>query len=103
MKYSNNLKADLCFLIPAMATNAEDIPTMIMYCNEQTTTEDCNDQLQDWAEEQGIPRECVAFYHALVDKKQKRDLKDLLKAGIVQILFATEALGMVSIQDIDFR
>jgi len=48
----------------------------------------CNDRLQDWAEEQGIPRECVGFYHALVGEKRKRDLEDLLKVGIVRILFA---------------
>ena len=103
MKHSNDSKADLRFLIPVKATKTEDIPMTIVYCNERTTTEDCNDRLQDWAEEQGISRDCIGFYHALVGEKRRRDLEDLLKAGMVRILFATEALGMVSIQDIDFR
>ena len=102
MKYSNDSKADLRFLIPVTATNAEEIPMTIVYCNERTTTEDCNDRLQDWAEEQGIPKECVGFYHALIGEKQKREIEDSLKDGKLRILFATEALGMVSVHCIDF-
>lgn len=102
MKYSNDSKADLRFLIPVTATNAEEIPMTIVYCNERTTTEDCNDRLQDWAEEQGIPKECVGFYHALIGEKRKREIEDSLKDGKLRILFATEALGMVSVHCIDF-
>lgn len=97
MKYSNESKADLCFLIPPNATKPEDIPMTIVYCNERTTTEDCKDRLQDWAEAQGIPKQCVGFYHALVGEKHKRELEELQKIGLLQILFATEALGMVRV------
>lgn len=103
MKYSNESKADLRFLIPVTASNAEDIPMTIVYCNERTTTEDCNDRLQDWAEEQGITKESIGFYHALVGEKRKREIEDSLKDGKIRILFATEALGMVSVQCIDFK
>ena len=60
------------------------------------TTEDAADRARDWAEEQGIPKDSVAFYHALIGDSKKCQLEFLLAAGVVRILFCTDAVGMVS-------
>lgn len=96
MQHSEDSKGDLRFLIPPHARQAEDIPITLVYCNHRMTTEDAADRARDWAEEQGIPRESIAFYHALIGDDKKRQLEFLLAAGIVRILFCTDAVGMVS-------
>lgn len=98
MQHSDKSKADLQFLIPEHAKSTEDIPITLVYCNQRTTTEDCADHLRDWAEDQGIPRECIAFYHALIGETEKRDIEEQLEQGKIRILICTEALGMVNIR-----
>jgi len=96
MEHSDDSKGDLCFLIPPGAQTTNDVPITLVYCNQRTVTEDCADRVRDWAEEQGLPRDCIAFYHALVGEKREREIEECLKTGTLRILFCTEALGMVS-------
>jgi superfamily II DNA helicase RecQ len=96
MNHSNESKGDLRFLIPPEAKQPDQVPVMLVYCNQRSTTEDATDRAKDWVEEQGIPTDCVAFYHALVGDKRKREIEELLRSGKIQLLFCTEALGMVS-------
>lgn len=95
MEFSEESKADLRFLIPKGATKAEDIPITLVYCNQRTTTEDGADHLRDWAEDCGISRECIAFYHARLGEKRKRELEEMLRKGEIRILICTDAVGMV--------
>ncbi|KAK0235251.1 hypothetical protein EDD85DRAFT_922454 [Armillaria nabsnona] len=55
MKYSEESKADLQFLIPPDATAPDDIDITLVYCNEQLTMEDQCDVMQRWAKEANIP------------------------------------------------
>ena len=64
MQHSEESKGDLCFLIPKDAKEPKDIPITLVYCNRRVTTEDATDHLEDWAEDCGIPWDCIAFYHA---------------------------------------
>jgi len=95
MRYSAESKADLRFLIPQNATSAENIEPTLVYCNERTTTEDVCDSLREFATEAGLPQDCIAFYHAKVGTKRKRELEELLREGKVRILVCTDAVGMV--------
>lgn len=96
MKHSNESKGDLRFLIPPEAKQPSQVPVTLVYCNQRSTTEDAADRAKDWAEEQGLPTDCIAFYHALVGDKRKREIEELLRAGNIRVLFCTDALGMVS-------
>lgn len=96
MNHFNESKGDLRFLISPEAKQPNQIPATLVYCNQRSTTEDAADRAKDWAEEQGLPTVCVAFYHALVGDKRKREIEELLRAGDIRLLFCTEALGMVS-------
>ena len=95
MNHSNESKGDLRFLIPLEAKQPDHVPVTLVYCNQRSTTEDAADRAKDWAEEQGLPTDCVAFYHALVGDKRKREIEELLREGKIRLLFCTEALGMV--------
>lgn len=53
--------------------------------------------MHGWAEEQGIPRECIAFYHVLIGEDCKCEIEQQLASRKIVILFCTEALGMVSL------
>ena len=88
---------DLRFLIPPDATKADDIKITLVYCNQRAVTEDGADYARDWAEEHNIPRESIAFYHALIGAERKRSIEDKLARGEIRILFCTDAVGMVSI------
>ena len=81
---------------PIRAKETSDIPVTLVYCNQRLTAEDCADRTREWAEEQGIPRHCVAFYHALVGEDQKREIEEDIRDGKTRITFCTEALEMVS-------
>lgn len=96
MQHSDESKGDLRFTIPAHAHRPEDIPITLVYCNQRATTEDVVDRARDWAEEHGILRDCIAFYHALIGEDKKRELEELLAAGVTRILICTDAVGMVS-------
>ncbi|KAF4621728.1 hypothetical protein D9613_012177 [Agrocybe pediades] len=94
LRHSKDSKADLRFLIPAHATSAQDIPITLVYCNKRDEAEDCVDRLREWAAEQGISPDAIAYYHALIGEDQKRQLEDRLDKGDVRIQLASEALGM---------
>ncbi|EDR07173.1 uncharacterized protein LACBIDRAFT_299079 [Laccaria bicolor S238N-H82] len=94
MKHSEETKGDIRFLIPPDAKKPGDIPITLVYCNQRTTTEDAADRARDWAIEQGIDPDCIAFYHAYVGEKRKRELESLLEKGEMRILFFTDAVGM---------
>lgn len=103
MKHSEESKGDVCFLIPPNAKKPEDIPITLVYCNQRTTTKDAADHARDWAIEQGINPDCIAFYHAYVGKKRKCELESLLEKGEIRILFCTDAVGMVCSPFNDYR
>lgn len=92
--------ADLRFLIPVDAKKTADIPVTLVYFNERLKAERACDRLSQWARDAGIEipdgDECVAFYHAKVGPKRKRELEAMLAAGKVRILCCTDAVGMVS-------
>ncbi|KIM82705.1 hypothetical protein PILCRDRAFT_70219, partial [Piloderma croceum F 1598] len=94
MKFDNYSMADLRFLIPPKASKLEDIDITLVYCNQRTTCEDCVDRLRSWAHEMGIPPECIAFYHAKIGAKRKRELEEMLRKGQIRILVCTDAVGM---------
>lgn len=95
MQHSEESKGDLRFLIPKDAKEAKDIPITLVYCNQRVATEDATDRLRDWAEDCGIPRNCIAFYHAKVGSKRKREIEEGLRKGEIRILLCTDAVGMV--------
>lgn len=95
MKFDNYSMANLRFLIPPKVSKPEDIDITLVYCNQRTTCEDGVDRLRSWANEMGIPPECIAFYHAKIGAKRKRDLEEMLRKGEVRILVCTDAVGMV--------
>jgi len=95
MQHSADSQADLRFLIPQNATSINDIEPTLVYCNERTTTEDVCDSLREFAVEAGLPSDCIAFYHAKVGTKRKRELEELLREGKIRILVCTDAVGMV--------
>lgn len=96
MNHSDESKGDLGFLIPAGASSPKDIPITLVYCNQRTATEDAADRLRSWAEDSGIDPKCIAFYHAKVGAKRKREMEELLDEGVIRILICTDAVGMVS-------
>jgi superfamily II DNA helicase RecQ len=97
MKHSEKSKADLRFLIPPGATKAEDIDITLVYCNQRIKCEDAVDSLRLWAKPLGIPESCIAFYHAKIGEKRKRELEGMLRRGEIRILVCTDAVGMVCI------
>ena len=100
MKHAEKLKADLRFLIPVGATKPEDIDITLVYCNQRIKCEDSVDNLRFWAKELDILESCIAFYHARIGEKRKRELKEKLRRGEVRILVCTDAVGMVCLFDI---
>lgn len=96
MQHSEESKGDLRFLIPPGANSPDDIKVTLVYCNQRSATELGADCMRDWAAEEGIPKDSIAYYHALVGGERKREIERLLQEGRIQILFCTEALGMVS-------
>ena len=100
MKHSIKSKADLRFLIPDDAVFATDIPITLVYCNSRTVVKDIADVVRQWLPPGVIGREachdCVAFYHAKIGEKRKRELEEKLRRGEVRILICTDAVRMVS-------
>ncbi|KAF8152025.1 P-loop containing nucleoside triphosphate hydrolase protein [Mycena galopus ATCC 62051] len=94
MKHPEESKADLRFLIHPEATKRADIPVTLVYCNQRLTCQDACDSLRRWAQDEGIPDACIAFYHAKVGQAQKRNLVERLCKGEIRILFCTDAVGM---------
>ena len=95
MKHPQDSFADLRFLIPVSATKAEQIGITLVYCNQQTHCEDAVDHLHFWAQKEGINASCIAFYHAKIGEKRKRELEEKLRRGKIHILVCTDAVGMV--------
>jgi superfamily II DNA helicase RecQ len=95
MKHPQDSNADLRFLIPTGATKAEQIDISLVYCNQRIHCEDAVDHLRLWAQEEGIDLSCIAFYHAKVGEKRKRELEEKLRRGEIRILVCTDAVGMV--------
>jgi superfamily II DNA helicase RecQ len=73
----------------------EDIDITLVYCNQRTACEDAVDRLRNWARDEGIPESCIAFYHAKIGSKRKRELEEKLRNGEIRILVCTDAVGMV--------
>lgn len=96
MKHEENSQRDLRFLIPPKAEKPEDMKITLVYCNQRNTAEDAADNGKDWVIEQGISPDCIAFYHSNIGDKRKREIEELLKQGVIRILFCTDAVGMVS-------
>jgi superfamily II DNA helicase RecQ len=96
MQKKEKLLGDLRFLIPPGADKPEDIKITLVYCNQRAVTEDGADYACDWADENGIERETIAFYHALVGEKRKCEIEEKLTRGEIRILLCTDAVGMVS-------
>jgi superfamily II DNA helicase RecQ len=101
MSHPESSKADLRFLIPPSAARPEDIDTTLVYCNQRTTCEDIVDRMRPWLADEGIEISCVAFYHAKIGEKRKRELEEKLRSGEIRILVCTDAVGMV--RNIDMR
>jgi superfamily II DNA helicase RecQ len=97
MKHSEKSKADLWFLIPPGAMKAEDIDITLVYCNQCVKCEDAIDSLHLWDKLLGIPESCIAFYHARIGEKRKRQLEEMLRQGEIHILVCTDAVGMVCV------
>ena len=95
MKFDNYSMANLCFLIPSGASKPEDINITLVYCNQHITCEDAVDRLRAWAATEGIRTDCIAFYHAKIGEKRKRELEEQLRTGHIHILVCTDAVGMV--------
>jgi len=95
MKFDNYSMADLWFIIPPKVSKLEDFDITLVYCNQRTTCKDGVDRLCTWAHEMGIPPECIAFYHAKIGAKRKRELEEMLRKGEIGILICTEAVRMV--------
>ncbi|KAJ7745260.1 P-loop containing nucleoside triphosphate hydrolase protein [Mycena olivaceomarginata] len=70
------------------------IPVTLGYCNTRLACEDVCDVVRRWAADEGIPPECIAFYHAKIGQAQKRNLEEWLRKGKIRILFCTDAVGM---------
>ncbi|KAJ7346309.1 P-loop containing nucleoside triphosphate hydrolase protein [Mycena albidolilacea] len=92
--HPDDTKADLRFLIPEDATVAADIPISLAYFNTRIETEDTCDQLQSWAQDVGIPKSAIGFYHAKIGTARKCELEQKLRDGEVRILCCTDAVGM---------
>jgi superfamily II DNA helicase RecQ len=95
MKHAEKSKSDLRFLIPVGATKPEDIDITLVYCNQRVKCEDAVDKLRLWAKNIGIEESCIAFYHARIGEKRKRELEEKLRNGEIHILVCTDAVGMV--------
>ncbi|KAF7292215.1 p-loop containing nucleoside triphosphate hydrolase protein [Mycena indigotica] len=97
-KHEEYSMADLRFTIPKDAKTATDIPMTLIYFNERLKAERARDRLTQWAADEGIENltdgTCVAFYHAKVGPKRKRELEFMLAEGRVRILCCTDAVGM---------
>lgn len=94
--HPDDTKADLRFLIPEDAVVPADIPISLVYFNTRIETEDACDQLQSWAQDIGIDKSAIAFYHAKIGTARKRKLEQMLRDGKIRILGCTDAVGMVS-------
>jgi superfamily II DNA helicase RecQ len=95
MKHPQDAFTNLRFLIPVGATRAEQIDITLVYCNQRIHCEDAVDRLRFWAQEEGIDPSCIAFYHAKLGEKRKRELEERLRRGEIRILVCTDAVGMV--------
>ena len=76
-------------------TKPEDIDITLVYCNQRVKCEDAVDKLRLWAKNIGIEESCIAFYHARIGEKRKRELEEKLRKGEIHILVCTDAVGMV--------
>ncbi|KAJ7869594.1 P-loop containing nucleoside triphosphate hydrolase protein [Mycena olivaceomarginata] len=94
MKHPEESKADLRFIIGPGASKPADIPVTLVYCNQRLVCEDACDSLRRWARDEGIPDDCISFYHAKVGQAQKRNLEEQLRKGEIRVLFCTDAVGM---------
>ncbi|KAJ6492720.1 P-loop containing nucleoside triphosphate hydrolase protein [Mycena vitilis] len=94
MQHPEESKADLRFLIRPGASQPADIPVTLVYCNQRLTCEDACDSLRRWARDEGIPDDCIAFYHAKIGQAQKRHLEERLRKGEIRVLFCTDPVGM---------
>ena len=103
IKHAIKSKADLRFLIPRETRSPNDIPITLVYCNSRTVAEDIVDVLRQWlpteADGGRAPEwtDCIAFYHAKVRERRKRELEEKLRKGLVRILVCTDAVGMVKL------
>lgn len=98
MKYSEESKADLRFLIPEGATTLEAIIATAIFCNQRGVAEDICDALRFWARQQGIEgaEQGIVFYHTKIGSKRKREIEEGIRNGTVRLLVCTDAVGMVS-------
>ncbi|KAJ7803225.1 P-loop containing nucleoside triphosphate hydrolase protein [Mycena olivaceomarginata] len=94
MQFPEESRADLRFLIPPQASKPEHIPVTLGYCNTRLACEDACDAVRRWAAAEGIPPECIAFYHTKIGQAQKRNLEERRRKGKIRILFCTDAVGM---------
>ncbi|KAJ7117027.1 P-loop containing nucleoside triphosphate hydrolase protein [Mycena epipterygia] len=92
--HPDDTKADLRFLIPEDAVVPADVPISLVYFNTRIETEDTCDQLQSWAQDVGIDKSAIAFYHAKIGTARKRELEQMLRDGKIRILCCTDAVGM---------
>jgi hypothetical protein len=97
-KFPEESKADLRFLIPRLATTRNMVPLTAIYCNQRLVCEDACDIARFWARDSGMnddPFEWITFYHVKVGSARKREIEEGLRKGDIQLVFCTEALGMV--------
>ncbi|KAJ7657214.1 P-loop containing nucleoside triphosphate hydrolase protein [Mycena polygramma] len=92
--HPDDTKADLRFLLPEDAVVARDVPISLVNFNTRIETEDSCDQLQSWAQDIGIDKSAIAFYHAKIGTARKREIERKLRDGEIRILCCTDAVGM---------
>ncbi|KZT27988.1 P-loop containing nucleoside triphosphate hydrolase protein [Neolentinus lepideus HHB14362 ss-1] len=93
MKHSEESKADLAFVLPTHVARSSDIPVQLVYCNTRLACEDVVDSIRSWLPTT-IPPECIAFYHARIGEKRKREIERTLLEGEIRIVACTDAVGM---------
>ncbi|KAF5332724.1 hypothetical protein D9611_005316 [Ephemerocybe angulata] len=83
MKYSDESKGDLRFLLHEGAESMKDIMITAVYCNERLATEDGCDALRYWARAEGIEdwEKGIVYYHAKLSTERKRTIEESLKQG----------------------
>ncbi|KIO18612.1 hypothetical protein M407DRAFT_83734, partial [Tulasnella calospora MUT 4182] len=86
--------SDLRFTIPRGATALEAIPCQLVYFNSRLEAEDAADALRSFLPPELKQKDAIAFYHARVGEKRKRELEAKLSGGGVWILCCTDAVGM---------
>ncbi|KIY70314.1 P-loop containing nucleoside triphosphate hydrolase protein [Cylindrobasidium torrendii FP15055 ss-10] len=99
LQHAQDSFADLVSLFPA--TSPESLPQTIIYVNSRTIAERMQDFLRAHAPP-NLSSKAIRFYHRYLSDEEKAEIERDLRSGILRIVIATDALGMVRLMSVPY-